>query len=158
AAAAMVEEFRSVFGGSWLSRANSLRMTVRQIVTLASLVEEETSIPEEKSLVSAVFHNRLRLGMKLDCDPTIIYALKERGEYEGRLRKKDLSFPSAYNTYLNRGLPPGPICNPGRQALEAALYPAAEGYLYFVSKNDGSHHFSLTFGEHQAAVRRFQKR
>jgi UPF0755 protein len=94
--------------------------------------------------------------MKLDCDPTVIYVLKQEGRYEGRLGKKDMSLDSPYNTYLHAGLPPGPICNPGKEALEAALYPAPESYLYFVAKNDGSHHFSRTFAEHQNAVRRYQ--
>jgi UPF0755 protein len=110
------------------------------------------------NLVSAVFHNRLRIGMKLDCDPTIIYALKQKGVFTGNLTKKDMSLDSPYNTYRYSGLPPGPICNPGRETLEAALYPADEPYLYFVSRNDGSHEFSRTFAEHQNAVRRLQKR
>jgi UPF0755 protein len=154
---AMVDEFKAVFEETWQTRTSLLQTSPRQVVILASLVEKETSIPEEKRLVSAVFHNRLRIGMKLDCDPTIIYALKLKGTWEGRLRKKDLALESPYNTYLYPGLPPGPICNPGREALEAALHPAEEGYLYFVSKNDGSHHFSRTFTEHQNAVIRFQK-
>ena len=83
----------------------------------------------------------MRIGMKLDCDPTIVYALKQIGNFQGRLRTKDLKYDSPYNTYLYRGLPPGPIANPGRASLEAALYPNDETYLYFVSKNDGSHHF-----------------
>ncbi len=154
---AMVDEFKAVFEEAWRTRTPILQTSPRQVVILASLVEKETSIPEEKRLVSAVFHNRLKIGMKLDCDPTIIYALKLKGAWEGRLRKKDLALDSPYNTYLYGGLPPGPICNPGKEALEAALHPAEEGYLYFVSKNDGSHHFSRTFAEHQNAVRRFQK-
>jgi UPF0755 protein len=157
ATGAMVSQFLSVFAEPWRSKAAALGMSVRDVVILASLIEKETSIPEEKSLVSAVFHNRLRLGMKLDCDPTIIYVLKQEGSYEGRLRKKDMSLDSPYNTYLHRGLPPGPICSAGREALEAALYPAPESYLYFVAGNDGSHHFSRTFTEHQNAVRRYQK-
>jgi UPF0755 protein len=155
--AAMVGEFESVFGEAWRSRARELRLTVRQTVILASLIEKETSVPEERALVSAVFHNRLRIGMKLDCDPTIIYALKLKGTYAGRLTRKDLSLASPYNTYLYGGLPPGPICSPGRDALQAALQPAPEPYLYFVAKNDGSHFFSRTLTEHAAAVRRYQK-
>ena len=153
----MVAEFMAVFDETRRSRARALEMTVGKIVILASLIEKEAAVPEEKRLVSAVFHNRLRLGMKLDCDPTIIYVLKKEGKYEGNLRKKDMSLDSPYNTYLYAGLPPGPICNPGREALEAALYPAPEDYLYFVAKNDGSHHFSRTFTEHQNAVRFYQK-
>jgi UPF0755 protein len=158
AVGAMVSEFRAVFTGAWPARAEALGMSVREVVTLASLIEKESAIPEEKKLVSAVFHNRLRIGMKLDCDPTIIYALKREGLFTGNLTKKDMALDSPYNTYRRAGLPPGPICNPGREALEAALYPAAESYLYFVSRNDGSHHFSRTFSEHQNAVRLLQKR
>lgn len=158
AVAAMVGQFRAVFSDAWKERAESLRLGVREVVILASLIEKETSFAEEMKLVSAVFHNRLRIGMKLDCDPTIIYALKEKGLYNGNLTKNDMALDSPYNTYRYRGLPPGPICNPGRTALEAALFPAEEPYLYFVSRNDGRHHFSRTFAEHQNAVRRFQLR
>lgn len=155
---AMVDEFRTVFDPVWAERGDSPRLNVRQTVTMASLIEKETSRADEKRLVSAVFHNRLRIGMKLDCDPTIIYVLKQQGLFDGNLRKKDMSLDSPYNTYRYPGLPPGPICNPGKKALEAALHPAPEKYLYFVSRNDGSHHFSETFAEHQNAVRRYQKR
>jgi UPF0755 protein len=154
---AMVAQFLSVFSEMLRSPGTAPGLTAREVVVLASLIEKETAVAEEKKLVSAVFHNRLRLGMKLDCDPTIIYVLKKEGRYEGRLRKKDMALDSPYNTYLFAGLPPGPICNPGKEALEAALCPAEENYLYFVSKNDGSHHFSRTFIEHQSAVRMYQK-
>jgi len=154
----MVNQFRAVFSADWLARARTLGMSIRQVVILASLIEKESSIAAERNLVSAVFHNRLRIGMKLDCDPTIIYALKQKGLYNGNLTKKDMALDSPYNTYRYPGLPPGPICNPGRGALEAALYPADEPYLYFVSRNDGSHHFSRTFAEHQNAVRALQKK
>jgi UPF0755 protein len=153
----LVAQFKSAFNENWLKRASEIKMTPREVVTLASLIEKEASLPEERKLVSAVFHNRLRIGMKLDCDPTIIYALKEKGISKERLQSKDLKIDSPYNTYLYRGLPPGPICNPGRESLEAALYPLNENYLYFVSKNDGSHHFSRTFREHQKAVIKYQK-
>lgn len=154
----IVFQFRKVFTDEWKKRADEIKMSVREVVSLASLIEKETSIHDEKKLVSAVFHNRLRIGMKLDCDPTIIYALKQEGNFKGRLLKKDLKLKSPYNTYLNRGLPPGPICNPGRGSLEAALYPAKGKYIYFVSRNDGSHVFSRTFKEHQRAVRKYQRR
>jgi UPF0755 protein len=153
----MTAQFKDVFGPAWRTRAAELGMSVRDVVVLASLIEEETARPEEKPLVSAVFHNRLRLGMKLDCDPTIIYALKKAGPFDGRLRSKDLKFESPYNTYLHRGLPPGPICNPGRASLEAALHPASADFLYFVAKGDGGHFFSRTFREHQEAVRKFRR-
>lgn len=155
---AMVKEFENIFTKSWRERSREIGLTVRECVILASLIEKETSLKEEKPLVSAVFHNRLQRGMKLDCDPTIIYALKLLGQFQGRLRTRDLHLDSPYNTYLAPGLPPGPIANPGKDSLEAALYPADVRYLYFVSKNDGSHHFSLTFREHQNAVIRFQKK
>jgi len=152
----MVSLFRKNFGQQELGRAGELKMTVREIVTLASLIEKETSREEEKTLVSAVFHNRLRLGMKLDCDPTIIYALKLEGRFDGNLRLRDKSLPSPYNTYLYAGLPPGPICNPGRSSILAALHPAPVDYLYFVSRNDGSHVFNRSYQEHQRAVLKYQ--
>ena len=155
---AMVDQFRAVFGERWRSRAGEVGMSVRQVVILASLIEKETSVPGEKPLVSAVFHNRLKLGMKLDCDPTVIYALKLRGEYAGRLSRSDLALDSPYNTYRHAGLPPGPICNPGREALAAALYPAAAPYLYFVAGEGGGHRFSRTLSEHAAAVRDYRNR
>jgi UPF0755 protein len=154
--AAMVAEFREVFDKGRRLRAAELGMSVRDVVTLASLIEEETALPEERTLVSAVFHNRLRIGMKLDCDPTIIYALKLENKYAGRLLLRDLKFPSPYNTYLHPGLPPGPISNPGKPAIDAALNPAAEKYLYFVLQGDGSHRFSRTLGEHLDAVRDYR--
>jgi UPF0755 protein len=155
---AMVSQFITVFTQEWMDRSKELGLSVRDVVILASLIEEETSIREEKRLVSAVFHNRLNIGMKLDCDPTIIYVLKREGSFKDRLRTKDLKLDSPFNTYLHPGLPPGPIANPGRDSLEAALYPADVKFLYFVSKNDGSHHFSETFREHQNAVNKYQRR
>ncbi len=155
--AAMIARFRAVFDDARRDRAAELGLSVREVVTLASLIEEETSLAEERALVSAVFHNRLRIGMKLDCDPTVIYALKLEGLYTGRLLLRDLKFPSPYNTYLHPGLPPGPISNPGEPSLHAALHPAPENYLYFVSRNDGSHRFSRTFGEHLEAVREYRE-
>jgi UPF0755 protein len=152
----MVGEFRKVFHEGWRKRAVELGLSVRDVVILASLIEKETGLAGERPLVSAVFHNRLRLRMKLDCDPTVIYGLKLEDKYSGRLLTRDLADPSAYNTYIHSGLPPGPICNPGSQALEAALYPAPESYLYFVAQGDGSHHFSRSFAEHRQAVQRYQ--
>jgi UPF0755 protein len=154
---ALVSQFKAVFSETWQKRAREIKMTPREVVILASLIEKEASLPEEKKLVSAVFHNRLRIRMKLDCDPTIIYVLKEEESFKGRLLKRDLKLKSPYNTYRNRGLPPGPICSPGRDSLEAALYPAQEKYLYFVSKKDGSHYFSSSFKDHQNAVRKYRK-
>jgi UPF0755 protein len=156
--ASLVFQFQKVFNQGWIDRAADLGMSIRDIVILASLIEKETSLRDEMRIISSVFHNRLKIGMKLDCDPTIIYALKLEGRYKDRLRTKDLKWDSPYNTYLYSGLPPGPIANPGRQALEAALYPADEDFMYFVSKNNGSHHFSRTFREHQNAVNKYQRR
>lgn len=156
--AAMVFQFTKVFAQEWIERAVELGMSIRDIVTLASLIEKETSLREEKKIISAVFHNRLKIGMKLDCDPTIIYVLKLEGRFKDRLRTRDLKYDSPFNTYLYSGLPPGPIANPGRGSLQAALYPTDEKFLYFVSKNDGSHHFSQTFREHQNAVNKYQRR
>ncbi len=156
--AAMVFQFTKVFSQEWIERTAELEMSIRDIVTLASLIEKETSLRKEKKTISAIFHNRLRIGMKLDCDPTIIYVLKLEGRFKNRLRTRDLKYDSPFNTYLYSGLPPGPIANPGRGSLEAALYPTDEKFLYFVSKNDGSHHFSQTFREHQNAVNKYQRR
>ncbi len=127
-----------------------------EVLTLASIVEKETGLDHERSLIAGVFLNRLRRGMYLQADPTVIYG-RPVGR-SGDLTNRDLRTPSPYNTYLNKGLPPGPICNPGRAAIEAVLLPAAESYLYFVSKNDGSHYFSKTLAEHNRAVTRFQKK
>jgi UPF0755 protein len=154
----MVAQFKDVFSSQWSRRAAELGMSIREVVTLASLIEKETSVADEKPIVSGVFHNRLRIGMKLDCDPTIIYALKEEGVFDGNLRKRDMSWDNPYNTYRYSGLPPGPIANPGRDSIEAALYPADVDYLYFVSKKDGTHHFSRTFREHLNAVDHYQKK
>jgi UPF0755 protein len=154
---AMASQFKTVFNEKWQKRAHEIGLTIREVVILASLIEKETSLPEERRLVSAVFHNRLKMGMKLDCDPTIVYVLKLENRFEGRLHSKNMNLDSPYNTYLYLGLPPGPICNPGRESLLAALYPARVNYLYFVSRNDGSHEFSRTFQEQKIAVRKYQK-
>jgi UPF0755 protein len=127
--------------------------TLRDVVTLASIIEKETARDDERPLVSAVFHNRLNKRMPLQSDPTVIYAL---ANFDGNLHRSDLSVDSPYNTYHVKGLPPGPIANPGRASLEAALHPAPVNYLYFVSKNDGRHIFSATLAEHQKAVARYQ--
>ena len=152
----MVLRFLQAFTPAQERRARQLAMSRHQAVTLASLIEAETPRGDERFLVSSVFHRRLKIRMPLQCDPTVIYALwKERGERK-RLARRDLSFRSAYNTYIHPGLPPGPICNPGTASIEAALEPAASPYLYFVSRGNGSHHFSSTWAEHSRAVRRYQ--
>lgn len=154
----MVAQFKNIFGPEERRRAAEIGMTPRQVVVLASLIEKETGRPEEKPLVSAVFHNRLRIGMKLECDPTVIYALKREGKYNGRLLKKDLLFDSPYNTYRYPGLPPGPICNPGKESIEAALSPAAADYLFFVADHESGHVFSRTLRDHQRAVRAYRRK
>lgn len=132
--------------------------TLRQVVTLASIVELETARGEERPRIAAVFLNRLKRGMPLQTDPTVIYALRKAGGYDGNIRKKDLSIDSKYNTYRYSGLPPGPIASAGREALLAVLDPAPVRDLYFVSRNDGTHHFSETLAEHERAVDRYQRR
>lgn len=123
-----------------------------EVVTLASLVEAETSLPEERPLVASVYLNRLDRGMLLQCDPTVIYALKRRGEWRGRLYRVHWEVDDPYNTYRFPGLPPGPINNPGRAAIAASLRPAASSYLYFVARPGGGHTFSRTLAEHNRAV------
>ena len=130
---------------------------VRRLVTLASIVEKETGLDRERPLVAGVFANRLRLGIPLGADPTIIYALKKAGTWDGDVRRADLAMESPYNTYLVAGLPPGPICSPGLASLRAAAAPASTQHLYFVSRNDGSHVFAATLEEHNRNVEQWQK-
>ena len=151
----MVGNFKRVYAPDFSLRAAELGMTDREVVTLASIIEKETGLPDERPLISAVFHNRLKRGIPLCSDPTVIYGIKD---FDGNLRKRDLAKKTPYNTYLIRGLPPGPIASPGRSSILAALYPAPVKYLYFVSRNDGSHHFSATLREHNEAVRRYQQK
>lgn len=149
----MVKRFWEVFNS--LVRGQQPTMPVKDIVTLASIVEKETGLAEERPVIASVFLNRLKKRMRLESDPTVIYGLED---FSGDLKRKDLRAPSPYNTYLHRGLPPGPIANPGREALQAVINPVETDYLYFVSKNDGSHHFSSTLKEHNRAVYKYQKR
>ena len=128
------------------------------MVTLASVVELETGRAEERPRIAAVFWNRLKRGMPLQADPTVIYALRRAGRWDGNIRRKDLDVDSPYNTYRRSWLPPGPIGSPGREAIRAVLEPADTRDLYFVSRNDGSHHFSETLVEHNRAVDRYQRR
>ena len=152
---ALVKSFRSWWQSHGAPRGTSA--SVREVVTLASLVEKETGAPVERGLVAGVFYNRLKMGMPLQTDPTIIYAEVEAGDYRGHLTRDDWSYPSPYNSYLHAGLPPGPICSPGTASLEAALRPTPTNYVYFVSRNDGTHAFSRTLDEHNHAVDRFQR-
>ena len=152
----MLRRFRAEYDRDLQQRAEERGLTAREVVTLASIVEKETANPKERTLVAAVFANRLKIGMGLQTDPTVVYALRKAGRYDGNIRRADLSIDSPYNTYRNPGLPPGPIAAPGRAALEAALEPADVDYLYFVSRNDGSHAFARTLAEHNRNVQEFQ--
>ena len=136
-------------------RAQSSNLSFHQVMTLASLIEKETGIDEERKLISSVFHNRLRKKMLLQTDPTVIYAM---ADFDGNIRKKDLQVDSPYNTYRYKGLPPGPIASPGIKSIIAALEPSESDYLYFVSRKDGSHQFSSNLMDHNRAVRKYQLR
>jgi len=150
----MVHQFKKVFGPELQNRASQMGISQRDAVILASIIEKETPLPEEKPLISAVLHNRLKKKIPLQSDPTVIYGIKN---FNGNLTKEHLLKPTPYNTYLISGLPPTPICNPGKDSILAALYPAPVPYLYFVSKNDGSHYFSSNIEEHNQAVWKYQK-
>jgi UPF0755 protein len=153
----LADEFRSRFTRLIAQYPVPAGWTPAEIVTLASLIEKEVKVPEELPIVASVLLNRLRIGMPLDCDATIVFALKSAGKYNGNLHKSDLMIDSAYNTYTHKGLPPGPIANAGAAALQAALRPAHSDYLYYVSRNDGTHHFSRDYNSHLTAVGRYQK-
>ena len=150
--ATMVERFHEQID-TLQQRRLQAGMREDEMVILASLIEKETGAAEERPLISAVFHNRLRIGMPLQSDPTTVYGR----DVPGPPTAADLAVDSPYNTYRHAGLPPGPICNPGRAALEAAVAPANVPYLYFVARNDGTHEFSRTLEEHNRAVARFQR-
>jgi UPF0755 protein len=150
----MVNRFKEVITPEIENRAKELGFTIREVITLASIIEREAQIDSERPLVSAVYHNRLRKGIHLQADPTAIYGRKRLNE---KITKKDLRSKSPYNTYRIRGLPPGPIANPGMKAIKAAIYPADVDYLFLVSKNDGTHHFSTTYSEHSEAVIKYQR-
>lgn len=150
-----VNRFHDVMTPELKARTTAMGMTLQEVLTLASVVEKETGLAAERPLVSGVFHNRLRRGLPLQSDPTVIYALES---FDGNIRKTDLSVDSPYNTYKVRGLPPGPIANPGLAAIHAALYPTQTDFVYFVSRNDGSHQFSVTLADHNKAVDIYQRR
>ena len=156
--AQMVALFKRLYDDSLRTDAAAAGLTTRQVVTLASLIEKETARPEERPLVGAVYRNRLKLGMGMQADPTVIYALQKAGQYDGNLSRSDLQFDSPYNTYRYAGLPPGPIAAPGLASLEAAVRPAPVAHLYFVSRNDGSHVFADTLAEHSRNVQEWQVR
>jgi UPF0755 protein len=154
--AMMVHRFRAVYTDDLRQQAEAQGLSTREVVTLASIVEKEAGLGEERPLVAAVFRNRLRIGMGMQADPTVIYALQRAGRWDGNIRRDDLQFDSPYNTYRYRGLPPGPIAAPGRASIEATLNPADVPYLYFVSRNDGTHVFSRTYEEHRRNVQEYQ--
>ena len=152
---AMVERFRSLFSDEWKNRAAEMGFTIHEVLTMAAIIEKETGAAAERPLISSVFHNRLRKGMRLETDPTVIYGIEN---FDGNLTRSHLRTYTPYNTYKIKGLPPGPIASPGLASIEAALYPAKTDYLFFVSKQDGTHHFSSKFWDHRRAIRKYQLR
>ncbi len=153
----MVARFKTVYG-SLAKRAERMGLSQRDVVILASMIEKEAMDDQERRLIAAVFHNRLNRGMALQSDPTAVYGIKERNASDGRITRNDLLRRTPYNTYTISGLPKGPIANPGLKSLQSVLYPANVSYLYFVSKNDGTHYFSSTLQEHNWAVAYYQRR
>lgn len=149
----MVSRFSQCFGPAQEERARHLGLTRHQVVILASVVEKETGTAPERPLIAGVFFNRLRRGIPLQSDPTVIYGIPD---FDGNLTRAHLGTDTPYNTYTRPGLPVGPICNPGAAALDAVLFPASTSHLYFVAKGDGTHHFSANLSEHNAAVARYQ--
>lgn len=152
----MVNTFKEkVLKSQLLKSTKESPLSLHEIITLASLIEKETGLDSERKLISSVFHNRLRKNMRLQTDPTVIYAIEK---FDGNIRKRDLKIDSPYNTYRYKGLPPGPISSPGIKSIEAAIFPIKSNHLYFVSRQDGSHHFSSTLVEHNQAVKKYQLR
>lgn len=149
----MVEQFDKHLSPDIVSKAQKLKLDRHQLVTLASIIEKETGQLTEMPLISSVFHNRLRRGIPLQTDPSVIYGIKD---FDGNITRKHLRTPTPYNTYHIKGLPPGPIASPGLSALRAAAEPANSDFLYFVSRGDGSHQFSRSLREHNLAVRKYQ--
>jgi UPF0755 protein len=155
----MADGFLKGWKPEWGARLDSLRMTQLQLVTFASIVEGEARLDEERETIAGVYHNRLRIGMALQADPTVQYAIAlKTGKRKPRLYERDYQFRSPYNTYLNPGLPPGPVNSPSLRSIEASLYPAAVPYLYFVAGPEGRHVFSKTYGEHLRAIARVRGR
>lgn len=150
----MVAQFWKVMTPELQEEIRQKSFTIHEIVTMASIIEKEARVPEEREIISAVYHNRLQTNMKLDSDPTVIYGIED---FNGNLTRADLQKDTPYNTYRRRGLPPGPIANPGESSILAAIRPAQVKYLYFVARNDGTHQFSHTYQEHLRAVRKYQK-
>jgi len=153
----MTQHFRTEWSALTAATPLANGRAAQNIVTLASLVESETPKMDERPIIAGVFQNRLRIGMALACDPTVVYALEQKGAYDGTLTSADMHVDSPYNTYRNRGLPPGPIANPGETALRAALQPATVDYLYFVADTQGGHFFSKSFAEHIRNIARYHQ-
>ncbi len=153
----MLERFRKSLTPGYLDAARDQNLTLHQAVILASLIEKETAKESERPLISAVFLNRLRIHQRLECDPTVIYAALLKDSYRGKIYRSDMQIDSPFNTYLQSGLPLGPIANPGKASLEAAVHPAPTDYLYFVSDNNGGHIFAKTLAQHQNAVREYRR-
>ncbi len=149
----MVDTFYTVFTPAWQEQARLMGFSLQEIVTLAAMIEKETGDPDERPLISSVFHNRLKKRMRLESDPTVVYG---DTEFSGRIRTRHLKRFTHYNTYQIPGLPKGPIASPGTKSLEAALYPEKSDFLFFVSRNDGTHQFSRTLAQHNKAVRTYQ--
>jgi peptidoglycan lytic transglycosylase G len=150
----MVGEFQSFYSDSLRDRAKNLGWTTNQVMTLASIVEGEAILDEERPLISGVYHNRLRKGMRLEADPTIRYVIEN---VPRRILYSDLEIDDPYNTYRNRGLPPGPINNPGRKSILAALWPAKTDYLFFVANGKGGHWFSSNYTQHLRFVHKYRR-
>ncbi len=156
---AFVQEFNRRLTDEHRAKVEGSEFSLHEVVTLASIVEKETAVDEERPLIAAVFRNRLKRRMRLQSDPTVIYGIvKTQGRFDGNLRRRDLKTDTAYNTYTRGGIPPGPIANPTVASIAAVLEPANVSYLYFVSRNDGTHVFSNTLEEHTNAVNRYQRR
>jgi UPF0755 protein len=151
----MINRMREKFSSDLCERASEIGLSEREVLTLASIIEKESVIDEERFLISAVFHNRLKKGIPLQADPTAIYGVKSSKE---KITASDLRKKTKYNTYIINGLPPGPIASPSIKSIEAALYPPDMPYIYFVSNNDGTHHFSVTAEEHTAAVKSYREK
>ncbi len=151
----MINKMREKYSDRLKTRASGLGLSENQVLTLASIIEKEAVTDEDRPLISAVYHNRLKKKMPLQADPTAIYGIKSSKE---KITSDDLKRKTKYNTYMIKGLPPGPIASPGLKSITAALYPANVPYIYFVSNNDGTHHFSVTGAEHEAAVKRYREK
>ena len=154
--AVLVGQFRALWTERRRRRAEELGRSLREIATLASIVEKETGSPDERAVIASVFWNRLERGMPLQSDPTVLFAMRQAGDTGNNIRRRDLDIDSPYNTYRVGGIPPGPIASFGIAALDAVLFPAETDFLYFVSRNDGTHEFNRSLRDHNRAVRRWQ--